>query len=109
MFDSSREGKGVPYLDAVVSRSADHKQIFIKAVNTHQSKLISIRITTSGMRVKSTANIETLTADSLAMANSFSTPDAVMIRPASIVAGQSFAIELPKHSISVITLNVEQE
>lgn len=109
MFDSSREGQSVPYLDAVVSRSADHKQIFIKAVNTHQTKPISIRISTSGMRVKSTANIETLTADSLAMANSFSTPDAVMIRPASIVAGQSFAIELPKHSISVITLNVEQE
>ena len=32
-FDSSREGKQVPKLDVVVSRSKDGKRIFIKAVN----------------------------------------------------------------------------
>src|SRR6185295_18020592 len=34
LFDTSKEGKSVPYLDAVVNRTADGKKIFIKAVNT---------------------------------------------------------------------------
>src|SRR5205085_10668884 len=47
VFDSSREGKGVPYLDAVVSRSADARQILIRAVYTHQVRPIRIKIHTS--------------------------------------------------------------
>src|SRR5207253_9492037 len=71
VFDSSREGKGVPYLDAVVSRSADRKQIFIKAVNTHQTKPISIKISLTGAQLYASAEVWTLAANLLDDANSF--------------------------------------
>jgi alpha-N-arabinofuranosidase len=106
VFDSSRAGKGVPYLDVVVSRSADAKQIFIKAVNTHQTKPISIKVSLTGAQVNSSAEVWTLAANSLSDAYNFATPDAVAVKRSSIQAGPSFDVELPKHSVSVITLNV---
>lgn len=105
-FDSGREGKGVPYLDAVVSRSADGKQIFIKAVNTDQMRALGTKIDLAGVEVASSAELETLTADSLKASNSFSAPDAVAIKRTQISARREFTVELPKHSVSVITLNV---
>jgi len=42
----------------------------------------------------------------LAAANSFETPDAVSLRQKRISAGTSFAVDLPSHSVSVITLDV---
>lgn len=105
-FNSSREGSAVPYLDAVVSRSADGKRIFIKAVNTDLTRPISVKINLTGVEVAQGAEVETLSADSLTAANSFSTPDAVTIKRAQISAGRGFVIELPKHSVSVITLQL---
>jgi alpha-L-arabinofuranosidase len=107
LFDSSREGKGVPYLDAVVSRSADAKQIFIKAVNTHQTKPISLRVSLTGAQVSAGAEAWTLAASAPGDANSFATPDALAVRRSAIQAGPSFDVELPEQSVSVITLNVE--
>jgi alpha-N-arabinofuranosidase len=106
-FDSSREGKGVPYLDAVVSRSADARQLFIKIVNTHQSRPVNIKVNLSGAQVNSDAQALTLAADSLDAANSFATPDAVTVKRSTLQAAQSFAVLLPERSVTVITLNVE--
>jgi alpha-L-arabinofuranosidase len=106
-FDSSREGKDVPYLDAVVSRSADGKQIFIKAVNTNLTQSLHTAIQIAGLKPQAEALVETLTAASLTAANSFSTPDAVAIQSRSIAAGPGFTVDLPEHSVSVITLDVE--
>jgi alpha-N-arabinofuranosidase len=103
-FDTTREGKKVPYLDVVTSRSADNKQIFIKAVNTDQMRPLSVRIDLTGVEVASDAEMEIVTADFLAAANSFSTPDAVSLKRSPVKAGPSFMIELPKHSVAVITL-----
>jgi alpha-L-arabinofuranosidase len=108
VFDSSREGKGVPYLDAVVSRSADRKQIFIKAVNTHQTKPISIKVSLTGAQINGSGEVWTLAANSLNEANSFATPDAVAVKRWSIQVGPSFDVVLPEHSVSIITLNVQQ-
>ncbi|HXG64996.1 MAG TPA: alpha-L-arabinofuranosidase C-terminal domain-containing protein [Blastocatellia bacterium] len=105
-FDSSKEGKGVPYLDAVVSRSSDGGQIYIKAVNTDQKKSLQVSISITGVRLAPGARVEAVTANSLTSANSFSTPDAVSIKASEISAGNNFTIELPMHSVSVITLNV---
>ena len=106
-FDSSREGKGIPYLDAVVSRSSDGKQIFIKAVNTNFTTGLHTVIEIAGATPRGWARVETLTAPSLTAANSFSAPDAVAVRSESVPAGADFAIDLPPHSVSVITLGVD--
>ncbi|HEY9230819.1 MAG TPA: alpha-L-arabinofuranosidase A, partial [Blastocatellia bacterium] len=108
LFDSSREGKGVPYLDAVVSRSADARHIFIKAVNTHQSKPISVKVNLTGAQVSGSAEVWTLTANSLNDANSFATPDAVTVRRSTVQAAPSFDLLLPEHSVTVLTLTIAQ-
>jgi len=107
MFDSSREGKGVPYLDAVVSRSADARQLFIKIINTHQSRPINTKIKVDGVQVNGDAEALTLSADSLDAANSFATPDAVTIKRSTLQAAQSFDLLLPVGSVTIVTLNVE--
>ena len=105
-FDSSREGRGVPYLDLVASRSADGGQIFVKAVNTDRGGPLSLGVEIAGASVGETAEVETVTAASLTAANSFATPDAVAVRRSQAGAGRSFTLELPPHSVSVITLSV---
>jgi alpha-N-arabinofuranosidase len=106
-FDSTQEGKNVPALDAVVTRSADGRRIFIKAVNTSLTDSLKTEIRLTNARIASSGVMEIVTADSLTVANSFAAPEAVSTRRAEIKAGNSFWIELPRHSVSVITLNVE--
>jgi alpha-L-arabinofuranosidase len=106
MFDSSREGRDVPFIDVVASRSADGKHIFIKAVNTDQKSSRSARVDVTGVAVASGAQMEIITSGSIRSSNSFSTPDMVSIRSSQIIAGNSFAIELSAHSVSVISLKV---
>jgi alpha-L-arabinofuranosidase len=106
-FDSTLEGKNVPFLDAVSSRSMDGKHLYVKAVNTDQQRTLLTKISVTGIkRIAPEAQVETLTADSLAAANSFSTPDAVRVKSWKVKAGNNFTIELPKHSVSVITLSI---
>ncbi len=108
VFDTTLEGKNVPYLDVVVSRTANGKQLFIKAVNTDAEHAMRTTIHLSGVSVMAKAVVETINGASLAAANSFSTPNAVSLEQKIIDAGPEFVIELPKHSVSVITLNVAQ-
>jgi alpha-N-arabinofuranosidase len=107
-FDSPLEGKNVPYLDVVASRSADGKEIFIKVVNTDPARPIRTTFKLARTQVHPAGKLETLTADSLATANSFQTPDAVRVRSSQIKAGANFDVDLPAHSVSVITLGVSQ-
>jgi alpha-L-arabinofuranosidase len=104
-FDSSREGKGVPALDVVVSRSADGKRIFVKAVNADLTKPVNVRVKISGASIGPRAEVETVGADSPAAANSFATPPAVTVRRSTVGAGNDFVVELPQHSVSVVTLS----
>jgi alpha-N-arabinofuranosidase len=106
VFDTTLEGNNIPYLDAVVTRTSDGKQIFVKAVNTDPERTLHTSIELAGAKVASEATIETINAASLAAANSFETPDAVSLRQKRISAGTSFAVDLPSHSVSVITLDV---
>ncbi len=106
-FDSSLEGKDVPYLDAVTSRAADGKHIFVKVVNTDVARPIRTAIRLAGVKVEASAQIETLTGESLASVNSFSNPDAVSVKQSSIEGGPNFEVELPAHSVSVITFTVK--
>jgi alpha-N-arabinofuranosidase len=103
-FDTSREGKGVPYLDVVVSRAANGKQIFIKAVNTDGKHALRATVQISGAGVRPEAEMETITGDSLTAANSFASPEVVSTRRGTIRADSRFVVELPPYSVSVITL-----
>ncbi len=105
-FDSTIEGRDDPTIDAVVSRSADGKRIFIKAVNTDPSTAISTNISLTAVHVSRQAQIETVNGESLDTSNDFSHPDTVRIVTSKIAAGPSFTVTLPAHSVSVITLDV---
>jgi alpha-L-arabinofuranosidase len=103
-FDTSREGRGIPYLDVVASRSSDGRRVYIKAVNTSPRQALRTTITVTGVAVQPRGTIETLTAGSLQAANSLSNPEVVKVTAADLTAGPSFRIDLPAHSVSVITL-----
>ena len=104
-FDSSLEGKDVPVIDAVVSRSA--KQIFAKIVNTDPSQAIPLRISLAGVHVAKQARIQTVNGRELTAANDFAHPDLVQIDTHGIAAGSSFIITVPEHSVSVITMDID--
>ncbi len=99
-FDTSREGTKIPYLDVSVSRTADGKKIFIKAVNTSPTSALVTTINTSATK----AEMQTITAPSLNVYNNFSTPDAISIATTPIKSARPLTVTLPKHSVSVITL-----
>jgi alpha-L-arabinofuranosidase len=106
-FASTFEGTNVPVLDAVVSRSANGQQIFIKVVNTDPAQAIPMQILVTGARVTKKARIETANGNELTASNDFSSPDAVHIKTNTISTRPSFIVTLPEHSVSVITLAVE--
>jgi alpha-L-arabinofuranosidase len=107
-FDSTLEGTAVPAMDAVVSRSMNGRQIFIKIVNTDASHAIPTQISINGVHVAKQARIELLNADELKVSNDFTHPDLVHIRTTAIAAGSSFTITLPEHSVSIITVDVDR-
>jgi len=104
-FDSPLEGKEVPTLDAVVSRS--HKDIFIKIVNTDPVRPVRTAISLRHAHVSPHGKIQTLNGAELTTANDFAHPDAVRITEQAITAGPSFSATLPMHSVSVIVLESE--
>jgi alpha-N-arabinofuranosidase len=105
-FDTSHEGRGIPVLDVTASRSSDGQHVYLKAVNTSPQQPLRTTVTVTGVAVQPRATVETLTATSLQTANSFATPDAVKVTTSQIAAGPTFTVELPRHSVSVITLGV---
>ncbi len=106
--DSTLEGKAIPSIDAVVSRSGDEREIFIKTVNTDVGNAVALKVSLAGSLVSRHAKIETLMSDSLTTSNDFSHPDSVHVSTTQIPAGPTFTITLPEHSVSVITLEVER-
>ncbi|HUE83744.1 MAG TPA: alpha-L-arabinofuranosidase C-terminal domain-containing protein [Pyrinomonadaceae bacterium] len=106
LFDSSKEGKNVPYLDAVASRSSDGKRIFIKAVNTNPTNDLTTSVELHGVDPGAQAELRIVTAQSLKDANDFLRPNAVFTTTRKIPAGPNFNVTLPKHSVAVITLEV---
>jgi len=106
-FNSTLEGKSIPVLDAVASRSADGKRVFIKIVSTDPSGPVDTQVTLTGIAVAHTAKIATLNSDTIQSANDFAHPEAVRVTSSQIEVGPSFTVRLPAHSVSVISLEVE--
>jgi alpha-L-arabinofuranosidase len=92
------------FVTPIYSRSADGRTIVLKAVNADRERPQRARVTVRGASVASGAAVERVVADSLTAVNGFATPDAVRITRSSIRAGNSFSLDLPSHSVSVITL-----
>ena len=105
-FDSSREGAGVPVLDAVASRSADGSRLYLKVVNTAPASGMETRVEIAGAAIGGQADWHVLTAQSRDAYNSFATPDVIRPRQEVIPAGARFQVLLPPHSVSVIVLSV---
>lgn len=105
-FNTAREGTNVPYLDAVASRTADGKTIFIKAVNTSLTTALTTTITIQGAVPEPRSEMETVSAPSINVANNFSQPNAVSINRRTVASGRTFVVSLPKHSVSVIVLKL---
>jgi alpha-N-arabinofuranosidase len=106
VFDSSKEGRQVPYLDAVASRSADGRLIYVKAVNTKRDQRLVTRIKLEGTAVSPRARLTTLLSPAPGAFNSFRTPDAISVKSTEIDARESTTFELPPSSVSVIILRV---
>ena len=97
----------MPVLDAVASRAADSKRIFLKLVNTDLAQELEVAVRVRGTRVRTRADRVLLTADSLTARTGFRTPDGIRPERDSIEAGEAFALRLPKHSVAVVTLDIE--
>jgi alpha-N-arabinofuranosidase len=94
VFQTSREGSNVPYLDATVSRTSDGKKIFIKAVNTSPTTSLTTTINVQGATPATRAEVKTVMRS-----------DAVFITTRTVSSGHRFVVMLPKYSVSVITVN----
>jgi alpha-L-arabinofuranosidase len=103
-FDSSIEGAGVPVLDAIATRSADGERMYVRAVNTSRARELTVTVTVTGAPVGASGTMQTITGDSFEAANSFRTPQAIAVRTRPVRSGGTFTVDLPPHSVSVLTL-----
>jgi alpha-N-arabinofuranosidase len=103
-FDTKGEGREVPVLDVVASRSADGGTLIVKAVNTGRERPLRATLTISGAAVGARAEVRTVSGASPAAVSSFATPDAISVRESTVSAGPSFVVDLPAYSVSVITV-----
>jgi alpha-N-arabinofuranosidase len=107
-FDSTREGKQVPYLDIVASRTRNGQDLFVKAVNTSLRQALVTTINIEGARVLPHGELATVNGATLESYNSFVTPEAVRLTRRQIVAGSNFVVSLPPHSVSVLKLQLRR-
>ncbi len=105
-LSTTKEGSDVSVVDVATSRSADGRNIFIKALNTDLERPVRVTVSLQGARVASSAVVDRVTAPSLQAVASFKTPNAVRLSRSSLKAAERFQLELPKHSVSVVTLSV---
>jgi len=94
----------LPVLDAIATRSADKERLFVRAVNT-SVRALTVTVTVTGTPVGASGTMQTIMGDSFEAANSFRTPQAVTVRTRPLQSGGTFTVDLPPHSVSVLTLS----
>ena len=101
-FDTTKEGKDVPFLDAVASRTADRGRIFLRLVNTAPGPLqVGVKILNA--QVYGDAELLSVSASPPDASNSFAMPDAVALRRERIRVAADQTFMLPKQSVSVLS------
>jgi alpha-N-arabinofuranosidase len=104
-FSTSHEGANVPAIDAVATRTADGRTIYLKIVNTDLERPVAARISIRGATIAGPATLDRVVADSLRAVNGFQTPDAVHVTRDSVAPEEgTLVLTLPRHSVSVLTL-----
>jgi alpha-N-arabinofuranosidase len=109
VFNSSKEGKDVPVLDASVSRSSDRRKIFIKVINTDPKNSIRTTIRVDGVVVQRRGSMLTVRATIAESFNSFRTPNAISIQTQALNNTQNITVDLARQSVNVIVLNVASQ
>jgi alpha-N-arabinofuranosidase len=97
---------GAPALDAVASRSADGRLIYLKIVNAHPTLALDARVELRGVAIGAATEWELLAAPGPAARNDFAAPDAIAPRQVPLRGGARFTLRLPARSVSVVTLHV---
>ncbi len=100
-------GQSVPYLDAVVSRSADGRSIFILAANTNLKSTMEVSVSLSGVHVAKEGRMEVVSGESPDSLNDFSSPESVALHEKKIEASDRFKVKLAPASVASITLLVK--
>jgi len=103
-FDTTREGKNVPSLDAVASRNASGSELFLKAINVHPTRALDVEVQIDGHKLEFRGELSLITANAPGAFNSFRTPNAISIRRSEIPVASHFRLRLPKQSIAVLRL-----
>ena len=105
-------GSKVPALDVTASSDDAVTELYLKAVNTSDAQNIraTVEIENVTGELDRTAFITTVTAPSLADANSFAEPSRIAARETQLrIDGPTFTYEFPKHSVTVIRLAVRKD
>ena len=103
-FDTSREGKNVPYLDVIASVNTNRSQLFLKAVNVHPTQALEVDVQIGGGQLDPRGEVSLIEATSPGAFNAFRTPNAIAIRRSEITGGSRFRVTLPKQSVAVLRL-----
>ena len=101
-FDTTREGKNIPYLDVVASANTNRTQLFFKAVNVHPTRALDVNIEVEGCQLDRRGELFLLAADSPAAFNSFRTPNAISLRRTEVSVSNQFRVTLPKQTVAVL-------
>lgn len=115
--------QGVPYLDAVASRSNDKRRLILVVVNKHFSDDLDTEVSLKGFRPRSQANVWTLSGRDVdantgtrplavpgiqwgqqAEVGRFrnGAPDEVWVKQTSTKASEQFRYTFPRHSVTLI-------
>jgi alpha-L-arabinofuranosidase len=101
----SAAGASSSDIDAVVSRSANGKEIIFKIVNRSMTST-ELHISVAGTNLGSKGMIATISAPSLEATNTFRQPQSIRESDREIDTETDFTVSLPKASVSVITAPV---
>lgn len=103
-FDTSREGKNVPYLDVIANSNTNRSHLFLKAVNVHPTQALEVDVKIDGRQFDPRGELLLIEATSPGAFNSFRTSNAIAIRRSEMPVASRFRVTLPKQSVSVLRL-----
>lgn len=104
---SNGTSQSVPAVDAVASRSADGRSLFVKLSNAESANAIKARISITGAKLGERAEEDLLSARNSEIQNSFSNPGAVQPVSTVIHCERTCEIVMPPDSVAVLTFRLE--
>lgn len=105
-----KAASGIPVIDAVALLSADSSALAVILTNRHPDKTILTEVFIDGFKLEDAAGLELLIGAGFWARNYRYAPDVVCPQYEQILRnGNGFAVELPPHSIAVVTFSVNDE